>query len=526
MAMTIPSLLVTDLSRFQFAFVAIFHFLFVPLTLGLTWTLVVMEALYLKTGKIVYRDMTQFWGKLLAINFAVGVLSGITMEFEFGLNWSYFSRMIGGSFGPILAIEGITAFMLEATMFGLFFFAWDKLSKAAHFMVTFFMALGASLSIVNILAANSWMQYPTNSTMNFQNMSVELKSLAGLYLNSLAQIRIGHVAYAGFFLSSVFIMGISAYYLLRNRDVDFAKRSFAIGASFALGTSLMVLFFGDQNGLQVQKYAPEKMAAIEGQWTTQPPPAAWLLVAFPDQAKEKNYFPVKIPYALSLIATHSLTGTVKGIKPIVENYQTRVRQGGQAYAALQRMWTGQATQADEALFKRYRADMGFGLLLDRYTTTPGRATPEQIRQAARDGIPDVATTFWAFRVMLGIWAFLTLLIVLGLIYSVRNTLTKHRFFLRVMLWSIPLPYIAAEAGWILAEVGRQPWAVHYWLPTFWGTSSLSVANVIASLSFFILFYLSLLSLELFFMQKYARKGPSTLGTGRYHFERDAQRGQL
>src|SRR3990167_8045649 len=243
--------LVGDLSRLQFAFTAIFHFLFVPITLGLTWILVIMEAAYLKTGKTVFKDMTRFWGKLLAINFAIGVISGITMEFEFGLNWAYFSRMIGGSFGPILAIEGITAFMLEATMFGLFFFSWDKLSRRAHFMVTFFMALGASLSIVNILAANSWMQHPISTNFNFQNMTVQLHSIAALYLANMAQVRIGHVAAGAFLLSAIFVMGISSYYLLRRQDVAFATRSFAVAVGFGFVASLMVVFFGDQSGLQV-----------------------------------------------------------------------------------------------------------------------------------------------------------------------------------------------------------------------------------------------------------------------------------
>ena len=263
-----------DLSRTQFAFTALFHFLFVPLTLGLTWILFIMETAYVKTGKVVYKDMTMFWGKLLAINFAMGVITGLTLEFEFGTNWAYFSRMIGGSFGPILAIEGITAFMLEATMFGLFFFTWEKISKWAHLTVTFFLAIGASLSIVNILAANSWMQRPVATTLNYRNMSLELHSIAALYTNILAQVRISHVAFAGFFVASLFVMGISAFYILRGRDLGFAKRSFAVGAGFGIVCALAVAFYGDQNGLVVAKDEPEKMAAIEAQWTTQKAPAA------------------------------------------------------------------------------------------------------------------------------------------------------------------------------------------------------------------------------------------------------------
>lgn len=513
--------IVVDLSRVQFAFTAMFHFLFVPLTLGLTWVLVIMEAAYLKTGKQVYKDMTMFWGKLLAINFALGIVTGITMEFEFGQNWAYFSRMIGGSFGPILAIEGITAFMLEATMFGLFFFGWDKLTKAGHFTVTFLMAFGASLSIVNILAANSWMQQPEATTFIYQNMSLEMHSIAKLYMNMLAQVRIGHVAFAGFLVASIFVMGISSFYMLYGRDVGFAKRSFAIGAGFGLFCALAVAFFGDQNGLQVSYHEPEKMAAIEAQWTTQKAPASWDLIAFPDQAEQKNIgFSIKIPYALSLIATHSLTGTVEGIKPIVMQYERRVKNGMLAYGAMQKLWDNTASASDKATFNKYKKDLGFGLLLKHFAPNVVDATPEQIAKAAYYGIPQVSTAFWMFRLMLGFWFVCLLLTMIGLFYVLRGTLMEKRWFLRCCLYSIPMPYLAAECGWVLAEVGRQPWVVHQILPTFMGTSSISAATIITSLAGFAIFYLCLLSVELFLMFKYARLGPSCLGTGRYQLERN------
>lgn len=512
-----PDLVV--LSRWQFAITAMFHFLFVPLTLGMTWMLVVMEGAYIKTGKVVYKDMTRFWGKLLAINFAIGVISGITMEFEFGLNWAYFSRMIGGSFGPILAIEGITAFMLEATMFGLFFFTWDKLSKTAHFIVTIFLAFGASLSIVNILAANSWMQRPISTTLNYHNMTYQLHSLLALYINSLAQIRIGHVAFAGFLLSSMFVMGISAYYLLHNRDVGFAKRSFAAAVGFGFICMIMVMFFGDQNGLDVAKHEPEKMAAMEGQWTTQKAPAAWYLVAFPDQEKEKNYFTIKIPYGLSIIATHSLDGTVQGLKPIMRGYETSIREGVIAYSALKKLQNKVATAQDIEAFNKYQNKIGFAYLLKPFTNDISRATPAQIKKAAKYAIPNVATSFWTFRLMIGMWGIMVILIVLGFIFAKRDSLQKHRWYLKAMIFAIPVPYIAAESGWVLAETGRQPWVIHDFLPTFMGVSSLHISSVIASLILFVLFYGILISIELFLMFKFARKGPSTLSTGRYHFER-------
>lgn len=513
-----PSMLVVALSRWQFAFTAIFHFIFVPLTLGLTWILVIMELTYLITQKQIYKDMTRFWGKLLAINFAIGVLSGITMEFEFGLNWAYFSRMIGGSFGPVLAIEGITAFMLEATMVGLFFFGWDKLSRHAHCMVTFFMALGASLSIVNILAANSWMQHPVATNFEYQNMTLQLQSIAALYMQTLSQLRIGHVALGAFVLSSIFVMGISAYYLLKKQDVAFATRSFAIAVGFGFICAIMVAFFGDQNGLAIAQDEPEKMAALEAQWQTAPAPAPWIVVAWPNQQTEKNEFAISIPYVLSLIATHSLSGTVEGIDSLVQKYQARVTNGIKAYEALQKLWAKDTSSATLNTFKTYENDLGFAYLLLPYTNDVAHATPGDILKAAKSAIPDVLIAFWSFRLMIGIWCILFILIVLGLYYVQRNTLEQHPFFLRCCLYSIPLPYIAAESGWILAEVGRQPWVIHNIMPIFMGTSTLDAASLITSLALFGLFYGVLFSIELFLMFKFARLGPSSLGTGKYHFD--------
>lgn len=511
---------VVELSRWQFALTAMFHFLFVPITLGLTWIIVAMEATYLKTGKPVYKDMTRFWGKLLAINFAIGVVTGITMEFEFGLNWAYFSRMIGGSFGPVLAIEGITAFMLEATMFGLFFFSWDKLSRRAHFIVTVLMAFGATLSIVNILAANSWMQHPIATDFKYETMTLQLQSIAALYMHYLAQIRVSHVAFAGFFLSSIFVMGISAYYLLKNRDAEFAKRSFAIAAGFGLICAIMVAFYGDQSGLEIQKDEPEKMAAIEAQWQTQPAPAAWYVVAWPDQQKEKNYFTLQIPYALSLITSHNLTGTVEGVDPIVKNYELRIADGIKAYSALHKIWNNTATSSDLAAFKAHKDNLGFAYLLEPFTKDVVHATPAEIKAAAKSGIPNVLTCFWSFRIMIGLWFLLLVLIIFGLVYVSRNTLEKHPLFLRLCLWSIPLPFICAEAGWLLAEIGRQPWIIHNILPVFMGTSNLNAGSLIGSLVLFCVFYSILFSIELFLMFKFARLGPSSLGTKKYHFERE------
>jgi cytochrome bd ubiquinol oxidase subunit I len=515
---------VVDLSRIQFAFTALFHFLFVPLTLGLTWLLVVVEAAYLKTGKVVYKDMTKFWGKLLAINFAMGVLTGLTMEFEFGTNWAFFSRYVGGDFGPVLAIEGLTAFMLEATAFGVFFFAWDKLSRGMHFAVTCCLAFGASLSIVNILAANSWMQHPIEVSLNYYTMKLHLSNLAALYTNKLAQIRIGHVANAGFLVASTFMTGISAYYLLKNRDSAFAKRSIYASIGFGFICCLVVAFFGDQNGLIISQDEPEKMAAAEGQWETQKPPAAWYLFAWPDQKHEKNYLELQIPYALSLIAHHDLTKSVEGEKPLMKKFKVRIKKGRFAYQALMNIRKsivagGKPKTADIQQFNAYKKYLGYGFLLKHYAPNVVDATPAQIEQATKGSIPDVFISFFSFRIMLLCWGLTFLMFIFGLYYCYRGTIHKKRWFLWCALLSIPLPYLAAEFGWTLAESGRQPWLIHEMMPTHMGVSSIDLGDIITSLSGFAVFYGILFLVEMFLMFKYARLGPSSLGTGRYALEK-------
>ena len=517
--MTLPSELVVDLSRIQFAFTAMFHFFFVPLTLGMTWVLVMIEAAYLKTGKQVYKDMARFWGKLFAINFAMGVVTGITMEFEFGLNWGYFSRMIGDTFGSALAIEGITAFMLEATMFGLFFFTWDKVSKKTHWMFTILLAIGANLSIVNIIVANSWMQHPVATYLNPHTMVMHLTSFVQLYTQQLAQIRVGHIMFAGLLVAATFVLGISAYYLLKNRDKGLALRSYALAAGVGLCACVFVAYMGDANGIAVAKTEPAKMAAMEGQWTTQQAPASWYPIAFPNQSKEKNDAAwLKIPYFLSIIATHSLTGTVEGLKPIIQANKAKIHNGVKAYTALKAIRAGHGTKQDIMTFDKYRNVLGYGLLLLQYTKTPAQATSAQLNKAAKDTIPEVWVVYWSFRVMLACWGLLFLIFLAGLIYTLRRKIATKRWLLKLSLWAIPLPWLAAETGWLVAEVGRQPWVLKGIIPTFYGTSSLHAADLITSLSGFVLFYAILFSVEIYLMFKFARLGPSALGEKRYHYE--------
>lgn len=514
----LPSTAVVDVSRVQFAFTALFHFLFVPLTLGLSWYLVAMEAAYVKTGKVVFKDMTQFWGKLFAINFAIGVVTGITMEFQFGLNWAYFSRFIGDTFGTALAIEGITAFMLETTMLGVFFFAWGKVNKWVHFAATILLAVGSNLSILNIIVANSWMQHPENTVFHWQTMTMHLTSLWAFYIDTLAQIRVGHIMFAAAMTGTMFILGISAFYLLKKKDTGFAKRSMAIAIGFGIVAVVSVAFFGDQNGLAVAKDEPAKMAAMEGVWTTPKAPAAWSVIAWPDQSKEKNLFSLDIPYGLSLIATHSLTGTVEGAKQIMAKNKLRIEKGISAYHVLLKLRKGTASAADMAIYRTHRKDIGYAMLAKRYNENLLKVTPAQINQATRDSIPNVFTVFYSFRIMILCWVLMLILLAFGAYYCSRRTLHKHPWFLWLTLLAIPLPYLASEFGWVVAEIGRQPWVLKGILPVFFGASSLNLASVAFSLGGFAVLYTLLFIVEMALMFKFARIGPSSMGTGRYDGE--------
>src|SRR5262249_47485721 len=308
-----PSAEVVDLSRLQFAITALYHFLFVPLTLGLSWLLVIMESVYVMTGRQIYKDMTRFWGLLFGINFAMGVTTGITMEFQFGTNWAYYSHYVGDIFGAPLAIEGLMAFFLESTFVGLFFFGWDRLSKVAHLIVTALVALGSSLSALWILIANAWMQNPVGAEFNYQTMRMELVSFASVLFNPVAQAKFVHTVAAGYVVGSVFVLAISAWYLLRGRNVEIAKRSMTVAASFGLACSLSVVVLGDESGYVAGENQKMKIAAIEAAWRTEPAPASFTLFGLPDVAARKTHAEIKIPWVLGLIATRSIDTPVSGI---------------------------------------------------------------------------------------------------------------------------------------------------------------------------------------------------------------------
>jgi cytochrome d ubiquinol oxidase subunit I len=507
-----------ELARWQFGLAASFHFLFVPLTLGLTWILLAMELTYVITGKEVYKDMTKFWGKLLGINFALGVLTGLTMAFSFGMNWSYYVQYVGDIFGTPLAIEGFLAFMLESTFLGLFFFGWDKLSKKQHLLSTACLAVGSSLSALLILVANGFMQHPVGAALNLGTMRMETTNLFALFLNPMAQVGFLHTVLAGYLTAAVFVLGISGYYLLRGRDLAFAKRSFAIAAGFGLICSVMVAYAGDTNGLIVAKTQPSKLAAIEADWVTTKAPAFNVLV-IPSWKEKKNLFALQIPDLLGLIITHSLNTPVPGINNILATNKTRVENGMLAYGLMQKIRSGDHSAALVKQFDKYKNDLGYGMLLERYTKNVTKATPAEIQKATDSTIPTVWSLFYAFRIMVCFGLLMILMFLLALFFVLRKTFWKKRWLLRWALLSLPLPWICVICGWFVTEHGRQPWTVFGVLPTSLSASSLSTHDLVFSLITFMTFFIVLTVLELCLMTKFARLGPSALHLGRYHFEK-------
>ncbi|WP_322010351.1 cytochrome ubiquinol oxidase subunit I [Paraburkholderia sp. J12] len=509
-----------DLSRLQFAITALYHFLFVPLTLGLSWLLVIMESVYVMTGKQIYKDMTQFWGKLFAINFVMGVTTGLTMEFQFGTNWSYYSHYVGDIFGVPLAVEGLAAFFLESTFVGLFFFGWDRLSKGQHLITTFFVALGSNLSALWILVANGWMQNPVGAEFNYETMRMELTSLFQVIFNPVAQVKFVHTVSAGYVTASMFVLGISSWYLIRRRDVDFALRSFAIAAGFGLASTLCVLVLGDESGYTTGEVQQVKLAAIEAEWDTAPAPAPFTLFGMPNQKEERTDYAIRIPYLMGIIATRSIDEPVIGLKDHIGRAEVRIRNGMLAYAALQKMKEGSADTETRDVFDAHKADLGYGLLVKQFAPNVVDATPDQIEAAAKSSIPPVAPVFWSFRLMVGLGILFLLTFVLAFWFCAQRSLLKpsRAWFLRWAVWAIPLPWIAAEFGWIVAEVGRQPWTIAEVLPTHLSASSLAPGDVMLSIAGFVVFYTALFIIEITLMFKYARLGPSALHTGRYFHE--------
>jgi len=505
---------IVALSRLQFALTALYHFIFIPLTIGLSVILAIMETVYVMTGRTIWRDMTKFWGVLFGINFAMGVATGIVMEFQFGMNWSYYSHYVGDIFGAPLAIEGLMAFFLEATFVGIFFFGWDKLSRRAHLATTWLVAIGSNFSALWILIANGWMQNPVGAAFNPQTMRMEVTDFGAVLTNPVAQAKFVHTVSAGYTVAAIFVLGVSAWYLLKGRHVQLAKRSLTVAASFGLAASLSVAVLGDESGYLASEHQKMKLAAIEAMWETEPAPAAFTAIGFPDQAARETHYAIHIPMVMGLIGTRSLDTEIPGLAQLTERSELLIRDGIKAYDALQTIRAagprGVVPEEAQAMFESKGQSLGYALLLKRYVDDPRQATAAQIHQAAQDTVPSVAPLFWSFRVMVGLGMFFILLTGTFFVLSVRRTLDAHRWLLKVAVFAIPLPWVAAEAGWIVAELGRQPWVIEGVLPTAVAVSNLGVTTLLITIAGFAAIYTVLLVVEMKLMLKTIRKGPAEL----------------
>ncbi|MFA0553692.1 cytochrome ubiquinol oxidase subunit I [Vibrio lentus] len=513
---------VVDLSRFQFASTALYHFIFVPLTIGLSFLLAVMESLYVMTNKTIYKDMTKFWGKLFGINFAVGVATGLTMEFQFGTNWAYYSHYVGDIFGAPLAIEALVAFFLESTLVGMFFFGWDKLSKRQHLSVTWLTALGSNFSGLWILMANGWMQNPVGAEFNFETMRMEMTDFIEVIFNPVTQVKFVHTVAAGYTTGALFIMGISAYYMLKGRDLPFARRSFAVASAFGMAAIVSTVMLGDESGYELGDVQQVKLAAIEAEWHTEEAPASFTLFGFPNQETMETDYAIKIPYVMGIIATRSLDTPVVGIHDLLAKNEERVRSGILAYGLLEKLRSGDKSQQNIDEFELVKHDLGYGLLVKKYSDNVVDATEQQIKQAAKDTIPTVAPLFWSFRIMVVCGVLMFAIIGLSFVQICRRKIGTNRWLLKATICAIPLPWIACEAGWFVAEYGRQPWAIGEILPVNMAVSNLPASSLWVSIGLVYLFYTAFLIIEMFLMVKFAKMGPSALKTGRYHHEQSNQ----
>ena len=498
---------VVQLSRLQFGLTALYHFLFVPLTLGLSILLGIMESVYVLTGKEVWRQATKFWGVLFGINFAMGVATGITMEFQFGMNWAYYSHYVGDIFGAPLAVEGLMAFFLEATFVGLFFFGWDRLSKVAHLGVTWLVAIGSNLSALWILVANGWMLHPVGAHFNPDTMRMEVTDFGAILFNIVAQEKFVHTVSAGYVTGAMFVASVSAIYLLLGKHIEIARRSIIVAVSFGLASALSVVVLGDASGYTATDTQRMKIAAIEAMWDTEPPPASFTLFGLPNEATRRTDYAIRIPWVLGLLTTHSIDTPVPGISELVRHNEEHIQSGMLAYDALRKLRINPGDTTARAEIDQYIDQLGYALLLKKFRPDIENATDAEIKNAALSTVPSVALLFWGFRIMVGCGFLFILLFGLAFYFVSTGPILRARWLLWALAFALPLPWIAAELGWTVAEVGRQPWVVEGILPTFLAVSSISANNVLFTLVGFISFYSALLIVDVYLMVKAIRLGP-------------------
>ncbi|MGH8111297.1 MAG: cytochrome ubiquinol oxidase subunit I [Rhodanobacteraceae bacterium] len=500
-----------ELSRWQWAVTIMYHFIFVPLTIGLAVLIAGMESVYVVTRREIFRDMTKFWGKLFTINFALGVATGLTMEFQFGTNWSFYSHFVGDVFGAPLAIESLMAFFMEATLVGLMIFGWDRLSRGKHLFVTYLVALASNLSALWILIANGFMQHPVGARLDPQTLRMQLTSFSDLIFNIDAQAKFVHTTAASYTLAATFVCAVSAYYILRHRHMQIARRSFRMAAIFGLFSSIAVITLGDASGFVDVGVQPTKIAAMEAMWHTEKPPAGLSLFAIPSEKYQKNFFDIKVPAIGGTLLTHSLTDPIPGVFALERQAKTNIRNGIPALLAMEKLQTDPTDASALAAFDKGRKDIGYALLLKRYAPDVAKATPQEIDQAAKDTIPLVPMIFWSFHMMVYFGTLICAFFVLAGMFSFTRSEHSRRWFLWVAVFMPLAPWFSVELGWLTAEMGRQPWTVFGILPTWLSASTHSVAYMIFSLAGFVLLYSIFAVIEVYLMRRAIREGPAGHG---------------
>ena len=481
-------------SRAQFALTACYHWLFVPLTLGLAVIMAVMETVYVVKKDDFWKRTARFWQKIFGINFAVGIATGIILEFEFGTNWSNYSWFVGDIFGAPLAIEGIFAFFMEATFVAVMFFGWNKVGKKFHLASTWLTGIGASISALWILVANSWMQHPVGMEFNPDTVRHEMVDFWAVVTNPVAITKFFHSVLSGWMTGAVVVIGLSCWYLLRKRDVRFARASIKVASIVGIIGTLAVMFTGDGSALHVAKYQPMKLAAAEG-------------LQDGGQRAPFSIVPgVEIPGMLSVLATHDIDGYVPGINDLLNGYETP--DGVTGISAEEKMARG-----DKALeaFSTYRET--------RDSDPEAAASAREVLEENVDYfgygyidnkeelVPPVWLVYWPFRIMVGLGCFLLLLMVAVFWFEHRNRIEKMRWLQWLSLCSIPLVYLAGQAGWVVAEVGRQPWAIQDLLPVKAAVSSLDKGAVMTTFFIFVAVFTLFLAIEIRIMVKAIAKGP-------------------
>lgn len=512
----VVDLSLVDWSRGQFALTAMYHWLFVPLTLGITYILAIMESIYYKTGSAEWKRITKFWMKIFGINFAIGIATGIILEFEFGTNWAYYSWFVGDIFGAPLAIEGIMAFFLESTFIAVMFFGWDKVSKKFHLTSTWLVAIGASLSAIWILVANAWMQNPVGMHFNPDTARSEMLNFWDVFLSPMAATKFIHTLSSGFVLAGIFIIGISAWFLLKKRDVVFAKKSILVASVFGFLSSVVLVTTGDNSARQVALLQPMKLASMEGLYEGQN--GAGLMVMgllSPEKDPELNslnkfLFRIYVPNALSYMIHFDADAFVPGIKDLLYGNEKqkiipatdKIARGKLAIEtlhnykkALDENQKEEVAQLREKFISKdfqenYFKYFGYGYITD-------------IKQL----IPHIPLVFYSFHIMVILGSWFLVFFFLSFYYLMRGTLMKQRWLLILAIITIPLVYLSQMAGWTVAEMGRQPWVVQDLLPTFAAVSKISSQSVIITFWLFAILFTTLLIAEIRIMTRQIKTGP-------------------